>query len=57
LTSESGFATLPDANFSLLAGEFISLAATIPSPDYTNRDISVYGLAEPALPAEASVGG
>jgi hypothetical protein len=38
----------------------ISIAATIPLPDYTNRDISeelVYGLAEPAVPAEASVGG
>ena len=38
----------------------ISIAATIPLPDYTNRDISeepVYGLAEPAVPADASVGG
>ena len=38
----------------------ISIAATIPLPDYTNRDISeepVYGLAESAVPAAASTGG
>jgi MFS family permease len=38
----------------------ISIAATIPLPDYTNRDISeapVYGLTESAVPAEASSGG
>ena len=38
----------------------ISIAATIPLPDYTNRDISeapVYGLAESAVPAKASAGG
>jgi MFS family permease len=38
----------------------ISTAATIPLPDYTNRDISeelVYGLTESAVPAEASSGG
>jgi hypothetical protein len=37
----------------------ISIAAVIPLPDYTNRDISeepVYGLAEGAVPAEASGG-
>ena len=38
----------------------ISIAATIPLPDYTNRDISeepVYGLAESAVPAAAAPGG
>src|ERR1700731_2290038 len=38
----------------------ISIAATIPLPDYTNRDISeepIYGLAGSAVPAEASSGG
>ena len=38
----------------------ISIAATIPLPDYTNRDISeepVYGLAESAVPAGAAPGG
>ena len=38
----------------------ISIAATIPLPDYTNRDISeepVYGPAESAVPAEAASGG
>ena len=38
----------------------ISIAATIPLPDYTNRDISealVYGLTESAVPAKASAGG
>jgi hypothetical protein len=37
----------------------ISIAATIPLPDYTNHDISgesVYGLTESAVPAEASGG-
>jgi hypothetical protein len=37
----------------------ISIAATIPLPDYINRDISeegVYGLAESAVLAEASAG-
>ena len=38
----------------------ISIAATIPLPDYTNRDISeepVYGLAESSVPAGAAPGG
>jgi hypothetical protein len=38
----------------------MSIAATIPLPDYTNRDISeepVYGLAESAVPAGAAPGG
>ena len=38
----------------------ISIAATIPLPDYTNRDISeepVYGLAESAVSAQAASGG
>jgi len=38
----------------------ISIAATIPLPDYTNRDISeepIYGLAESAVPAGAAPGG
>jgi hypothetical protein len=38
----------------------ISIAATIPLPDYTNRDISeepVYGAAERAVLAKASPGG
>jgi hypothetical protein len=38
----------------------ISSAATIPLPDYTNRDISeepVYGLAESPVPAEAAHSG
>ena len=38
----------------------ISIAATIPLPDYTNRDISeelVYGLAESTVPAVAAPGG
>ena len=37
----------------------ISVAATVPLPDYTNRDISeepVYGLTQSAVPAEASGG-
>ena len=38
----------------------VSIAATIPLPDYTNRDISeepVYGLAESVVPVEASSAG
>jgi len=38
----------------------VSIVATIPLPDYTNRDISeepVYGLAESVVPAEASSDG
>jgi hypothetical protein len=38
----------------------ISIAATIPLPDYTNRDISeerVYGMAARGVPADASVDG
>ena len=38
----------------------ISIAATIPLPDYTNRDISeepLYGLAESVVLAKASSGG
>jgi hypothetical protein len=38
----------------------ISIAATIPLPDYTNRDISeerVYALAESTVPTEAASGG
>jgi MFS family permease len=38
----------------------VSIAATIPLPDYTNRDISeepVYGLAESVVPAGAAPGG
>jgi len=38
----------------------VSIAATIPLPDYTNRDISeepIYRLVESAVPAEASSGG
>jgi hypothetical protein len=52
----SGYSVAPYVLLSCV----ISIAATSPLPDYTNRDISaepVHGLAERAVPAETASGG